>query len=369
MDGMDAECSANVTIIMPTLDPDEKTLQVIEGLNTLGLNDIIIVDDRPDGTTGDGDAYLLRAAQMGCEVIHNTGKPGKGAALRCGFARFLETRGEKLGAVTMDCDGQHRPQDAARCAQMLAAHPDSIILGRRNLSDRSLPRHSRLSGKITSLMIGLFCGLKIRDPQSGLRAIPASALPQLLDIGGERYEYEINILLESKTRSLPVVEVDIDADYSAEDRTTHYRYVRDSVRVNSVFLIFALSSFSSFAVDALAFWLFAHFFNGAGGKMALWSVPLATACARVISTTVAYLINRKRVFHSNGNHRRTIGRYIICAGGIMIISALGTWALTGLFSVGQAWAQTLLKCCVDTLLFFVNFRIQHEWVFAEKKEK
>lgn len=352
-----------VTVIMPSLFPNEKTLHVITRLREEGFDDILLIDD---GGCADSPDFFERAAACGCEVLHHGKCCGRGAALRTGFRYFLNTRRDRLGVVTVDSDGQHRAEDAAKCARLMLEKGNSLVIGRRDLSDRSIARHSRYSGRVTSLMMLLFCGLRLKDPQSGLRAIPRQYLDFFCGIGGDRYDYEIHILLECKSRSIPVCETDIRADYSDADRTSYYRSVRDSVRINSMFLKFSLSSMSGYLVDVTCFWLFAHFFNGLGGTAAVVSVPVSTVLARVVSTILCYLFNRNGVFRTREKSREQAGKYAVCVAGIMTVSALSTWLLTTLLHVGVAWKQTLLKCCIDTVLFFVNFRIQHEWVFARK---
>lgn len=354
---------------MPALDPDEKTLTVLTGLRDAGFDDILLIDDgSADGEEGRPDVRSIfeRAEALGCEVLHHGKCAGRGAALRTGFRYFLNTRKDRAGVVTVDSDGQHRPEDAVCVASLMLERGDAIVIGRRDLSDKTLPQHTRTSGRVTSLMVRLFCGLKLRDPQSGLRAIPTRHLEELCRVKGDRYEYEINILLESKTRSIPVIECDIDADYSAADRTTHYRSVRDSVRINSMFLKFAMSSLSSCLIDILCFWFFAHLLNSSGGRLETFAVPIASVAARVISTFFGYIINRHGVFGTKGSSRKTVTRYVISEVAIMLASALCTWLLTTLLGANVAWVQTLLKCVVDTALFFVNFRLQHEWVFTDQ---
>ena len=58
------------------------------------------------------------------------------------------------------------------------------------------------------------CGVSVSDTQTGLRAIPLSAIPALIDVSGERFEYETNMLLETSKLKLGIKEVIIERDYA-----------------------------------------------------------------------------------------------------------------------------------------------------------
>ena len=87
----------------------------------------------------------------------------------------------------------------------------------------------------------------------------------------------------------------------------------------------------------------------------------ATYGARIVSAVVNYLLNRNVVFGSKGKAGRAFIRYVILAVIIMLLSASGTWllGLTGMSS-------TIAKLIVDTLLYFVSYRVQQQWVFKEE---
>jgi putative flippase GtrA len=94
--------------------------------------------------------------------------------------------------------------------------------------------------------------------------------------------------------------------------------------------------------------------------------------ARVLSSILNYLLNRKAVFRSKASVGRTFVRYVILAAVVMLVSAgavSGISALLGLESEGDALLKTVIKAGVDCILFLVNFRIQREWVFADKETK
>ena len=49
--------------------------------------------------------------------------------------------------------------------------------------------------------------MTISDTQTGLRAIPSHALPVFVKVGGDRFEYETNMLLAMKENNIDFEEV------------------------------------------------------------------------------------------------------------------------------------------------------------------
>ena len=173
----------NFTLVIPSLDPDEKLISVVDSAIEAGIRDVLLVDDgSAEGKrrifTGLGEAHP--------EVILLThGKnQGKGAALKTAFRYFLEHRGNSLGVVTADGDGQHRIEDIIACGEAMEADGGSVVLGCRDFASENVPPKSRFGNKITSLVFRLFFGMKLSDTQTGLRAIPSQYIPALLEAGG-----------------------------------------------------------------------------------------------------------------------------------------------------------------------------------------
>ena len=76
--------------------------------------------------------------------------------------------------------------------------------------------------------------MHIGDTQTGLRGIPASAIPTMVTIDGERYEYEMNVLLKLRDMKLGVFEVPIETIYIDDNSGSHFNPVRDAIRIYAV---------------------------------------------------------------------------------------------------------------------------------------
>jgi len=198
--------------------------------------------------------------------------------------------------------------------------------------------------------------------------------PRLLEIGGERYEYETNMLLYLNSDGVAYTEVEIETIYEDNNSGSHFRPIRDSARIYKLifahvfrrlfrFFKYILSSCASAAVDLLAFWLLHLVLGRLLGNAA---VIVCTALARAISSFVNFNLNKSLVFGTEGNYGKTIAKYYILCVVQLCVSAALVGLLGKLFSTSASWVLTVLKAVVDTCLFFISYRIQKAWVFKSK---
>lgn len=355
------------TLIIPSLDPDEKLIETVKNALAAGIDDIILVDD------GSSPECRQRFEELkplqGVTVLTHKVNMGKGAALKTAFAYFLENRKDRTGAVTADGDGQHRIEDIIACASEMTKGEHAVVLGCRDFTLPEVPKRSRFGNTMTSNVFRVLCGMRISDTQTGLRAIPKEYISEIIGAKGSRYEYETNMLLLINMLHIPFREVTIQTVYIDENSSSHFRPVRDSLRVYGIIFKYIGSSLLSSAVDVIAFHLLGLLI--ASGAGTLWGETfLQTAAARVISSTVNFAVNRRAVFGSSGNLKRSYIRYAILAVSIMLLSWASVSAimsLPGLYN-SPTWVRTLIKIPVDTALFLLSFRVQHRWVFAESKK-
>lgn len=351
----------NYALILPSLNPTDKLEGVVKSAIDAGFANIVLVDD---GSSPDHKAPFARCACLpGVTVLSHEVNRGKGAALKTAFAWLQSSRPDILGAVTADGDGQHLAADILRCTRALYENPGTLIMGCRNFDLPHVPEKSKKGNKITSFIFRTGCGIRLSDTQTGLRAVGREHFPALLEIGGERYEYETNMLLEFHRRGIPFTEVEIETVYEDNNSGSHFRPVRDSLRIYKLIIKYMLSSGASAIVDLAAFWLFHRLLGGFLGDLA---VAVCTVLARALSSFVNFNMNKKLVFGSRSGYGRAMGRYYILCVIQLCVSAALVWLLGRLFSTSASWLLTLLKALVDTALFFVSFHIQREWVFKEK---
>ena len=355
-----------IPVIIPAYEPDDRLIDLLDRLQQADIGPVIVVND------GSGPAYedifgktsqLLEAAE-GCLLIHEVNK-GKGRALKTAFEYVLKTYPEALGVVTADSDGQHSPECIARIIDALKQHPDKLILGVRSFDGEDIPWKSRMGNKLTEKVVQYVCGTHISDTQTGLRGLPISCLPDMLAVQGDRFEYEMRTLLEA-VDTIGIVEIPIKTIYdSKENHTTHFNAVTDSIKIYKIlgarFFAFMFSSLSSSLVDLLLFALFAHFLKASNPDH---YAAIATVVARIFSAVYNYTINYKLVFKSKENVLRASIKYAALAVGQMCVSA---GLLDGLVHLIPVVPAVVLKLVVDTVLFFISYKIQQRFVFRGKE--
>lgn len=345
-----------IAVVIPSLNPDDKLLTVVKGLIARGFCDLIIVND---GSAPDKAHYFESVAALpGCTVLTHKTNRGKGRALKTAFACILNCRPDCVGAVTVDGDNQHHPDDVAALATALIRDDSALILGVRDFSQPDVPARSRLGNRITTLTLGLLCRQKISDTQTGLRAIPRSMLPELLALAGERFDFETNMLLFLNKNRIPVREIGIQTIYLNENATSHFNAFFDSLSILRLMFTFAFSSLASAALDIGCYWLVVTLLSTLPLRE---RVLIATIVSRAISSIVNYTLNRSAVFGSRSNHTRALPRYYLLCVCQFICSWAGVWGLTLVIGGNSV----LSKLIVDTLLFFMSFNIQRRWVFSE----
>jgi glycosyltransferase involved in cell wall biosynthesis len=226
----------HIAVLIPAWQPNRSLLDVVAALRTYPFAVVLVVDD---GSAEAAQPVFAALRNSGIPVLHQTTNLGKGHALKTGFSTLLEDYPGLQGVVTADADGQHTPEDIVRVAQALAANPARLVLGTRTLSG-PVPLRSRIGNALTCRVFTLVAGTRLHDTQTGLRSLPIAILPALLAIKGERYEYETAVLVHLCRTGLRPLEFPINTVYLENNRSSHFRPLRDSVRVACVLARFAL---------------------------------------------------------------------------------------------------------------------------------
>ena len=335
-------------ILIPSYQPDRRLLELLEAL---GNQQVLVVDD------GSGPAYahwFIAAQRLGAGVIHHGHNCGKGRALRTGFAAIAE-RWPGQDVVCADSDGQHTPADIARIAERLAAGDADLVLGVRGFTGK-VPWRSRLGNDLTRWIFKATTGVAIDDTQTGLRGYPAKLLDWLGRIDGDRFEYELKVLLAAAREKLRIGQVEIATVYLDENASSHFRPLRDSWLIYRPLLAFSASSFLGFLIDFTVL----SILLGLGVHLVF-----AIVAARLVSGTVSYTVNRCWVFADGGPQpvQRTLARYLALAGLLLGSNIALMWLLTPI--LGSFWAKLL----TESTLLVANYLTQRLVVFATERTR
>lgn len=346
-------------IIIPAYEPDERLLELARNIASSRLSTIIIVND---GSVKEYDHIFSEAKRIlgdRCIYLEHENNRGKGAALKTAFSYVMEKYPDAIGVVTADSDGQHTVGCIERVANKLADNTDALILGTRCFEGNDIPWKSRMGNNITKIVVKYVAGMDLSDTQTGLRGIPFSFLEDYVKISGDRFEYEMKMLLETYGKH-QIIEVPILTVYDSKDNhVTHFNPFLDSVRIYKVlgirFVYYIFSALSSSIIDLSLFAVLCSFLRGQHSY-----VVIATIISRIISATYNCGINYKVVFKSETKFGIALIKYACLAVVQMSISAV----LVSVFvSVLVSVPEVIIKAIVDMLLFFVSYKIQQKFVF------
>ena len=337
---------SGIIVLIPAYKPDARMVELVRELRDNHL-DVMLVDD------GGQEAFAPLFAQcreLGAEVAVHTVNLGKGRALKTGINAALLRWPDLRAIVTADADGQHTPKDILRLIDAVDEHPNTLVLGSRRFTG-DVPFKSRWGNRITRTVYGLASGVRVYDTQTGLRALPRCALLEMMRIDGERYEYEMNVLLKLRDMKLGVFEVPIETIYINDNAGSHFNPVRDAFRIYMVIFKYLFSSITSFAVDYALYWLCLFF--GLSGF-------ISYALARLVSSQVNYHLNKHTVFSGRGG-KHSMAKYYALA---VVQGAIGA-GLVQLLPTVLPISAAVIKIPVDLVLFALSYIIQRDYVFGK----
>ena len=219
-----------VVPIIPALNPDEKLIEIVKELKK-EFNKIIIVND---GSNSD-EIFKKIEKYRECIVLTHKTNLGKGVALKTAFAYYQqELINDYNGVITLDADGQHQVSDVKRIASILEKK-NNFVLGTRLFNAKETPWRNKVGNRITSFVFKWLYGIYLKDTQTGLRGSPNRLIPFLLTIDGERFEYEINELIDLVKKNEIVEEVNIETVYlNDSNKKSHFNVLKDSYKIYKI---------------------------------------------------------------------------------------------------------------------------------------
>lgn len=210
---------------MPTYNNGGTLREMVERVLCF-CTDLIVVND---GCT-DNSNEILTAFGEQINVVKYDKNRGKGYALRYGFEKALQ-----LGfdyAITIDADGQHFPEDIPLFVETLKQHPETLIVGSRNLNQENMPSGNTFANKFSNFWFKIQTSINLPDTQTGYRLYPLRHLPSL-SLLTSRYEAELELLVFSAWRGIDLIPIKINVYYpKGEERVSHFRPFWDFFRIS-----------------------------------------------------------------------------------------------------------------------------------------
>ena len=214
-------------VVIPLYNHEDMVEKVVREAMQLGFS-VIVVDD------GSTDASFDRVRRIGgIQTIRHPINRGKGAALLTAMqaaARVADW------VIAIDADGQHTPADAFNLIRAIPDGERPIVVGARvGMDATDVHWTSRFGRQFSNFWVWTSCGCWISDTQTGFRIYPVPETLQL-DIKAQRYQFEVEVLVKARWKSLPVVEAPVQVNYSpGARRISHFRPFVDFLRNSKTF--------------------------------------------------------------------------------------------------------------------------------------
>ena len=209
-----------IAILIPSFNPSEKLIKVIDLLHKNSFNNIIVVDD------GSIKKNIFSRLDVS-KVIVNDKNMGKGFSLKKGFNYLKDLK--CIGVITIDDDLQHDMSDVVKIANLFLKD-SGVYLGGRDF--KGAPFLRRCANRICSTLFKQKYGINVLDTQTGLRCFPSDLLDDLTDVSGNRFEYEMNVLKYLVNNKIDIHQVHIKTIYN--DNKSHFNSINDSFKILKV---------------------------------------------------------------------------------------------------------------------------------------
>lgn len=228
-------------MIIPAYNPDVRLEILVEKLYEYGFG-IIVVND---GSRAEYRTVFDRVADK-AEVIHIEKNGGKGGALKRGMRELLNIFPDCKRFITADADGQHKPEDILRVRDELRLGAEFVLTVRNFRGD--IPARSKFGNILSRVIYTVLTGHYFVDNQSGLRGFKTEHINWLTRVGGEKYDYEMNMLYIADKQAIPITTILIEAVYIDGNSSSHFDPVRDTMRIYRRLFKSAWVSFAVFGI-------------------------------------------------------------------------------------------------------------------------
>ena len=340
--------------LIPSYEPDDALLKITQELLETHNFTVFVVNDGSEASYNE----IFDKLDKRIHYIHYKKNKGKGYALKVGLSFIQKHFKDNYIVVTMDSDGQHKVEDAVRVCDA-CEEKGSFVLGSRYF-DKKAPFKSRFGNWMARTTFLISTHHKIYDTQTGLRAFDSSLIDTLINVEGNRYEYEMNVLLALIRQKTPIEEVKIETIYFNDNKGTHYNPLKDTWRIFKEVIKFSASSLIGFLVD----YSFYTILTLVLPQTWAYRILISNIVARVISASVNFTINYKIVFKSKANVFLAILKYATLAVFILACNTALLWLLTE----KALWNPYLAKILVEVTMFIVSWLVQRLFVFRKRRK-
>ncbi len=353
--------------VIPSFEPPYAFVDYVQRLLDGGITKVFIIND---GSSEKYDGVYNQISNIeGATLLTYDKNHGKGYALKYAFNYIKKHFSSPYVIVTADCDGQHKVEDVLKVSKTALKNENGLILGVRDFNAENVPKRSKIGNVSTRRLFKLLYGMKITDTQTGLRAFSHKLISKMIKVSGNRFEYEMNVLISLYNQDVPFIETKIKTIYEKKsedvDKRSHFKTVSDSIKVWGVLLKninnYVLVVVISLVIELLVFTIGEYFlFSSLTPQIC---TLFSTLTARVLSSIFNYLLNFKYVF--NGKGKTTIIKYYVLWFTLLTLS----YFFTNLFGNVLGLPILPFKILTDFVLSIFSYKIQATWVFRHNTKK
>ncbi|MBR3806136.1 MAG: glycosyltransferase [Clostridia bacterium] len=350
-------------VIIPAYEPPRDFIEYAKRVSEIA-DKLVVVND---GSSQKYDCVFDEIQKLdNVNYIAYGENRGKGYALKQAFRYCVDNFDDSDVIVTADCDGQHKTEDVKRVAAAAGRRTDTLVLGSRDFRLPSIPKRSRLGNTQMRRMFRMFYGIDVYDTQTGLRGFSVALAREFLLVKGDRFEYEMQMLITASKKKISISELPIETVYfdEPEEHASHFRAISDSRKVVGVILKnlnwYVLSSILSAVLDVAIFFVLA---SVVFDEISVFNTLISTVVARICSSVLNCYLNFKYVFAGKGF--KCVVRYYI----LWICQLGASYSSVLVFGNYLGIPLTFAKILGDFVLGIISYQIQKEWVFKSRDKK
>ena len=287
----------DTVILIPAYKPDNALIETIVPLYERGF-DVLVVND---GSPKEFDPVYEKASQY-AKVIGYEKNKGKGHALKYGIDHIANNYKNCRYFITADADGQHSTEDILRTHLALVKN-GNIVLGVREFQGK-VPLRSRIGNDMSRFAYAIASGKFLPDNQCGLRGFDISLAKWLTSISGNKYDYEINVLMRAAIDNVKITELTVNTIYISGNKSSHFRPLQDTLLIHKRIWSAAWISLLSFVLNfvfVILFWNEFDFSEYAAEFSLLSAGGTSLIIGGILTLTIAPIV-QMHIFRRFGNY-------------------------------------------------------------------
>ena len=206
----DHNSDKKIIVCIPAYNVAKNITNIVQNTKSY-CTEVLVCDD------GSTDDTKKEAKRGGAIVVSHAENKGKGAAMKSLFNAAKDMKPDVV--VTMDGDGQFRPEEIDKLVKPILEGKADIVIGYRFDTDNEMPGYRKVGNKVLDKMANMASELPFRDTQSGFRAYSSKALEQI-SFQSDGFGADGEILIDASRKGLRIKEEKVTVLYNTGNETS-----------------------------------------------------------------------------------------------------------------------------------------------------